>query len=583
MSSIKEVNHRNGAMPAHAFPFFVLRKLPAFIGLSLVLILFLLPLYRLVALSLTSDTAGVTLEHYAAVLSQPSTWTVFLNTVLITGCATLISLVLGIVFAWIVAYTNIRGKRLMHVFILLPFVIPSYITTLAWTQFLGPNSLVAHWLSLLPGDVRPWNLYSYSGMIFILGLTHYPLVYLFTVAVFRKISRETEQAARASGASKWLTFLRVTLPLALPGIAGGGFLAFLASLDNFGIPAFLGIPADIHVLSTFIYQQVIGFGTGAFAKASVLSVLLASLALVGMLIQWWLLKKTKTNETTREDRQPRYLLSRWKRNSLECCAWLFFFVTGMVPFLSMMMTSLVSAYGLSFNLQNISLENYAFVLLENPKTKQALMNSVTLASVTMAVGLIVGTAFAYLRLHRQSKWLAACETLIGLPYALPGTVMALSMIFTWMEPVPGWNPGVYGSMTILFFAYFTRFLILQVRGSMTAVAQVDRSVEEAARVSGTNGWAKWRTILIPLYAPGIMSGAFLVFLTALTELTVSSLLYSAQSETIGVVIFGFEQAGYTTYSTAFSSLIVLLIMIGFASLYLSQTIWNRRVGNDHDR
>ncbi len=97
-----------------------------------------------------------------------------------------------------------------------------------------------------------------GGIIFVLGFSHYPLVYLLSVSVLRKVPREVEQAARVSGASGWRTFAKVTLPLALPGIASGGFLAFLANLDNFGIPAFLGIPAQIDVLSTYIYQQVVG-------------------------------------------------------------------------------------------------------------------------------------------------------------------------------------------------------------------------------------------------------------------------------------------------------------------------------------
>ncbi|RYM00260.1 iron ABC transporter permease [Sporolactobacillus sp. THM7-7] len=583
MESIQDAYSKGkGSIPERGLPSFLLKRtFPFILAFVFLLFVFLLPLYRLISLSFVSDD-GLTIENYTRVLGQPATWNVFMNTLMISGGATVIAVLLGVGFAWLIAYTNVRGKRLMQMFIILPFVIPSYVTTLAWTQFLGANGLAAKWLALLPGDLKPWNLYSLSGMIFVLGLTHYPLVYFFTMSVFRKIPRELEEAARASGGSKYRIFWRMTLPLALPGIVNGGFLAFLASLDNFGIPAFLGIPAHINVLSTYIYQQIVGFGPNAFARASVLSVLLGALALLGMLVQWGLLKKFKPMETAREDKAPRYYLGKFKKRLLEYSVWAFFLVTSVMPLLSMMMTSLISAYGLDFQWKNISLKNYAFILSESPKTKQALINSFQLALVTTLAGMAVGTIFAYLHTHKPSKWMKTLEMIIGLPYALPGTVMALSMILAWMEPIPGWNPGIYGSIMILFIAYFTRFLILQVRGSMTAILQVDSSIEEAARVSGTNGWAKWRRILIPLYTPGILSGAFLVFLTALTELTVSALLYSAQSETIGVVIFGFEQAGYTTYSTAFSSFIVLLILAGFCLLYSFETIRHRRETKDHD-
>jgi len=174
------------------------------------------------------------------------------------------------------------------------------------------------------------------------------------------------------------------------------------------------------------------------------------------------------------------------------------------------------------------------------------------------------------------------EMIIGIPYALPGTVLALAMIFAWMEPIPGWNPGIYGSIMILLIAYVTRFLILQVRGSITAFMQVDSSIEEAARVSGSNGFFKWKKVLLPLIIPGVISGALLVFLTALTELTVSSLLWSSGTETIGLVIFNFEQAGYSTYSTAFSCIVVLFILLAFFMLAILQKLWDRRVLH-HDR
>ncbi|WBX81076.1 ABC transporter permease subunit [Virgibacillus salarius] len=141
-----------------------------------------------------------------------------------------------------------------------------------------------------------------------------------------------------------------------------------------------------------------------------------------------------------------------------------------------------------------------------------------------------------------------------------------------MEPI-----GIYGSAIILYIAYITRFLILQIRSGVTAFQQIDIQIEEAARVSGTNGIGKWKKILIPLITPGILGGALLVFLSALSELTVSSLLYASTSETIGVSILSFQQSGYSLYATAFSSIIVALIMLGYLVLFAVQRFWSRKV------
>lgn len=552
------------------FSFFHPKKWFMAIGFLLVVLVFIVPVFRLVLLSVLEDGAW-SAAHYSRILHEAATWTAVKNTLCAVTGSTVLSLALGVSMAWTMAYVNVRGKRWMQLFIFLPFIIPSYITTLAWIQFLGKSGPVFSLFGWAP------NLYSMGGIIFLLGISHYPLVYLFTVDVFRKIPRELEEAAKTAGAGRRHVLLKIVLPLALPGIAGGGLLAFLTNLDNFGIPAFLGIPANIRVLSTYIYEQIVGFGPSAFARAAVLSVLLGAIALAGTCVQGLLLKRSRVTETAPRDTMPRVYLTPIRQRMLEAGIWLFLALTSFVPFLAMWALSLIKAYGLPFRLENLSLKNYHYVFFEDAKTGSALWNSVSLAVLTMGICLVAGTALAYVRYRGGGllpKWM---ELFVTIPYALPGTVLALCMIFAWMQPVPGWNPGLYGSIWILLIAYVTRFFVLQVRGSYTALLQIDPSMEEAARVSGAHSWVKWRRVLLPLLFPGLAGGALLVFLMVLTELTVSSLLWSTGSETIGVVIFNYEQAGYTTYSTAFASVLVLAILAGGLMFTAWGRWWERKV------
>ncbi|MBG9977493.1 iron ABC transporter permease [Facklamia tabacinasalis] len=535
---------------------------------------FILPIVRLAFMSFIGEE-GLTLSFYQDILSSKRTWTVLRNTLIMIVGSVTIATVLGVVFAWIMAYTDIRFKKVIQLLILLPFIIPSYVLSLAWVQFFGFNGMVQRFFGLFMEEGLSWNLYSMSGIIVVMGITTFPLVYLFTVNTFRQIPRENESAAQISGASKWQTFKRITIPMALPGIAGGMFIAFLGSLDNFGIPAFLGTPANITVLTTYIYQQVIGFGVTAFNRAAVLSVILGVIALIGIGLQWLLLRNSRRLETAKIDYEPRVYLGK-KRMLVEGIIFVFFAITTILPLISMILTPLLRAYGLDFTLENLTWENYEYIL-SSRSTTDAIWVSLRLAFVTAIATIIIGTAIAYYRVRKATPLSRGLETVITLPYALPGTVFALSMIFAWMEPIPGWNPGIYGSISILYIAYITRFLVLQVRSGITAFQQIDPSVEEAARIGGNNGWGKWRKIILPLITPTVIGGSLLVFLSALTELTVSSLLYSSDSETIGVSILSFQQSGYTLYSTAFSSLIVILIVVGYGLLSLYQRIWNRKV------
>lgn len=534
-----------------------------YLSLLIIIVFFVIPVIRLVWMSFQVDDS-LSFENYTNILNEQYTWTVLKNTCLIVAGSTVVSLIVGVTLAWLMAYTNIRLKKWMQVFIILPFVIPSYIVTIAWTQLIGSIKAI---------DI---NLYSMGGIIFILGISHYPLVYLFTVNVLKKIPRELEWAVRASGGGQFKAFWHVTVPLALPGIVGGGMIAFLSNLDNFGIPAFLGIPSNITVLSTAIYQEVIGFGDNAFSRAATFSVLLAIFTLLATGLQCFLLRKSKVTETATIDHSPRFYL-RKSRLFIEGIIWIFIVGISIVPLLSMIKTSLVKVYGMPFTFENITLHNFNYLLYDYDKVAIALLNSLKLAGMTTFICLIIGTVIAYVRIRKPSFLTRALEVVISIPYTLPGMVLALAMIFAWMHPFPGWNPGIYGSVWILLIAYVTRFMILQVRGSSSAFTQVSVDLEEAAHISGASTWSKWQFILLPLILPSVLSGSILVLLTTLTELTISSLLWSSGSETIGVIIFNFQQAGYTTYSTAFSIITLLFMGILAALVYGIIYIWQRSI------
>ncbi|SOC41080.1 ABC transporter permease [Salinicoccus kekensis] len=570
--------NKDGRLHGAVYPSFFKNALKV-ISLILIFFIFVLPIFRLILMSFTGDD-GITLAFYSEVLFSERTWNVLVNTTIIVILSTLISSVLGVTFSWLIAYTDIRWKNLFQLLILLPFIIPSYIISLAWVDFFGGQGTIVNMFEQIGMEISGWNLYSMSGIIVVMGISHAPLVYLFTVNVLRRIPREMELAARASGAGRLASFRKILLPMALPGIASGTFIAFLGSLDNFGIPAFLGIPGNITVLSTYIYQQVIGFGTSSFNNAAVLSVILGVMAVVGLLIQWLFLRKSKRIQTTKLDMEPRYHLGK-KKLPVEILLIVFFLFISIFPLLSMIASSFLNAVGLSYSPENLTLDNFEFVLTSS-SSYAAIMNSIKFAGVTALLGILFGTIIAYIRVRKGTRTIRFVETAVTIPYALPGTVLALAMIFTWINPIPGvdWNPGIYGSAMIMYIAYFTRFLLLQVRGSITAFQQVDIEIEEAAQVNGARPVAKWRKILMPLILPGVLSGTVLVFLTALTELTVSALLYSSTSQTIGVSILSFQQSGYSLLANAFSTLIIVAIIGVYFLLFVIQYIIRKKVASD---
>lgn len=239
--------------------------------------------------------------------------------------------------------------------------------------------------------------------------------------------------------------------------------------------------------------------------------------------------------------------------------WLVIFIINFVPMLTLIVTAFMKGIGGGYGLDNMTLENFAFVF-SNAKSFNAIKNSIFLGITTALICVVLGTIVAYLMVRRPSVLIRVVEGIISVPYSIPGIILGLALILTWARPLPIINRTIYATVFMLLVSYVVRFTSLQIRNSTTGVLQTDVSMEEAAEICGASGFKKWSSVIIPLIFPATISGMGLVFLNALTELTTSSLLWSAGSETLGVVIYNYTSAGYTTYACALSTVVCITIL-----------------------
>ncbi len=521
--------------------------------------IFIMPILSLLRMSLTTD-GGFGLQNYVDMLHEERTAKAIRNTLIISVSSTAIAVAAGSFFAFLNAYTNVKRKKLLELLVLAPYIIPSYIITLSWSSLLLKRGFVNTTLKNIGLPVI--DIYTLPGIILVMGICNIPVVYLLVVGMLRKIPRDMEWAGRTSGYTPFQTIRKITMVQAMPAIAGGGMLAFLASIDNFSIPAFLGISSGIPVLSTYIYEKAISFGPDSFHKAASLSVILSFIAIGGTLIQGKLIRKNSNLESVKEDTSVRYEFpTKWRRllewGSLGVLAGF-----TVVPVISMIMSAFLKNYGTKFRPENLSLKNFQFVFT-NAGVRQAVFNSILLAIVTCIICIIAGTATAYLKVRKHSKAAMMFESAASLTYALPGIVLALAMIFHWTIV-----PGVYGTVKILMIAYATRYVVLQIKGSTTAMLSVEPALEEAGRVFGAGKVTIWRKIMIPVMAKQILSSSFLIFVSSLTELTLSSMLASAGTKTIGLTIFNLQQGGDYSLSAAMSAVIVFIVFFVYSLVAL---------------
>jgi iron(III) transport system permease protein len=258
--------------------------------------------------------------------------------------------------------------------------------------------------------------------------------------------------------------------------------------------------------------------------------------------------------------QPLVLdLGRW-RGPAETICWLIIVVILVLPVTALVATSLVSAYGVPLSLESLTIDNYIEVMFRQSVTIRAFSNSFLLAGGAALILVAVTIPLAYFIVWRDYPVLRVLNLAAELPYALPGVVLAIACILIFLKPIPVIGVSIYGTVWIILLAYLARFMTLALRPVIGGFQQLDRHLEEAAQMAGAGFLFRLRTILVPMVAPVAAAGGILVFLTAFNELTVSALLWSSGTETVGVVVFNLDDGGYTVLATAVAVLTVVVIV-----------------------
>ncbi|MQV24256.1 ABC transporter permease subunit [Sinorhizobium meliloti] len=499
------------------------------------------------------------------VLFEAATFAALRNTLITAAGGMAISLFVGALFAFVVALTDIRGKLALSFAFMLPMMIPPQVTALAWVEMSGPSSPLLKTLGLAPPLGSPQPLYSLAGIALLLGVQHAPLVVLAVKAGLAAAPRDGVEAARLSGASPWRVFRDIVLPLSSPGLIAGAAIAFVSGIGNFGIPAILGIPASIETLPTLIFSRFASFGSSTFGEIAVLSTLIALISAAGLLLQQRALKGRDYRLIGLAGARAAFTLGRL-RIAAEALLWSILALLLVAPLLALVASSLVPAYGVPLSFDTMSLNAYGEVLFRQSMTLTALKNSLFLASAA-AVGLLAVTIPAgYLLVTRRGRLASLLAILIEIPYALPGIVLAVAFILAFAAPLPLIGVSLYGTIWIILAAYFSSFLAVSLKPVMSAFLQMDPSLEEAARLAGAGFLRRMRDVLLPLLAPAAGASVILVFLIAANELTVSALLWSAGTQTLGVAIFNLDDSGSSDLASALSVLVVVMVIGLMAAL-----------------
>ncbi len=512
------------------------------------------------------DDGKFNIAGVSKVLSDPDTYQALLNSVKIALGTTLLSTVIGVFFAWLVARTDLPFKRAMKALFLVPFMLPSFIGALAWKILLSPRSGYVNKLLMAAFglDKAPIDILTLGGIIAIETMYLFPFVFLQVTGALERMDPTLEESARISGAGLWKITTRITLPLVMPSILAGGLLVCLYSLSHFGVPAILGTEKGIYNIPTKIYERIYASGGsfGAIRTGTILSTILVIAAALILKLQDLLLKKGQFQVIAGKSMRPVLLKLRGLKWPLLAVSVVYILITVVMPTVTIFLVGGLKTYGLPIAAQNMTWRNYTQIF-KWKMTLDAIWNSLYLSLGAAFVTMLAGTMISYVIVKMKPKGKFILEFLGVLPFSLPGTVIAIGVILTWSGR---FGVNLYNTPWIIFVAYVARYMAFSLKSNSAALSQVSDSLEEASRACGATHFQALKDIVVPLIRPGMISAFFLIFLPALRELTTSVLLYGPTTRTIGVAIYALNEDGETVRAAALAAVALIIIFVGETSI-----------------
>lgn len=522
-----------------------------------------LPIGWIAAFAFSDRDGAPTLANFIRLLEDPTLSEPLTTTLALSCCVAALAALTAAPLAWVVARTDMPGRRVARVLMTASFVTPPFLGAIAWEILAAPNSGILNrlWRDLTGAADPLFDVYSFGGLVFVISCYTAPYVFVVLANALDRIPADLEDAAGILGAPRWRIVLGVTLPLALPALLAGTAVAFLQAMTLFGSPAILAIPAGFHTITTKIYTLFQFPPKPQIAAAAALPLLLVTIALLWL--QARILGRRGYAVIGGKGAAPRPVrLGAWR---WPACLLVFALLALplFLPYMALLKAAISRLPAGPFDPANLTLAHVAFVFLEFSQTRDAFANTFLLALSTASAGSLLALIVAYVAARRTDLPGRALEFLAMAPIAIPGVVLGVGLFLAYTR-----GPVVlYGTLWILFLAFLTIELPAAFQQLRAAFRGLHPELEEASRILGAGRLQTLRRITAPLLKSGVIAGWCLIFIGTVRELSAAVMLSSSTTKVLSVVIFDLNESGNLGAIAVIgvAMLLVTFAVVGFAN------------------
>ena len=494
-----------------------------------------------------------TIENFTRFFSRKYYTNTLKNSFKVTVVATLISAALGLTIAYITKQYKIRFSSALNIAIVLSYLSPPFIGAYAWIQLLGRKGIITGILNRLPG-VNFEGIYGFAGIVLVFSLQSFPLVYMYVCGALENLDNSLNEAAESLGANNVQRVAGIILPLVLPTVLASSLLVFMRVFSDFGTPMLIG--EGYRTFPVVLYNQFMGEVTNDSYFAAALCVIIMFITLFFFFLQRYIAAKHSYSMSALKPMLPREqrLLPK-----ILCHAFVYLVVLiALLPQITVIVTSFLKESTPGIFTNELSLINYRTIFSKNPLV---IPNTYLFGLCAIALVVVFGVLIAYLAVRRRSPITSVLDTLTMLPYIIPGSVLGICFLYAFAKkPL-----ALTGTAWIIIIALTVRRMPYTIRSSTAIISQISPSIEEAAVSLGASEFRSFEEVMLPMMLPGVISGAIMSWVTVISELSSSIMLYRASTQTLTVSVytevirdcFG-NAAAYSTVLTVTSVISMLL-------------------------
>jgi len=527
--------------------------------LGILLWLVLYPNLYLFVQSFLSEN-NLTLAHYREFFRSPSQLEALSNSIWISAWSVIFSALIGVPLAFLFARFDFPGKRVFASLASLPVLLPPLVGVMAFLFLYGESGILNRSLQRWLGRSVPlFSLKGVGAILLVHAYTMYVYFYLFVSAGLKRIDPTLAEAARSLGASRLRTFLAVTLRQLTPALAGASLLTFMTSMASFSAPYIFG--GGVRVLALQIYNSKLN---GDLKMSMVETVILTSTSILFLL---FLQRYEGTGKFRSVNKGASWVPTQVTHRGIQivaACLGIIMVLVLLLPHLTLILVSFVKEGTWTTEIlpPEYTVENY-IRLFSSPELLEPVFNSLQMALLATLANFVFAIMIVYLVVQKQVRGHFLLGSLVILPWALPGTVLALGLATAFSQNRP-WEARIIlvGTYWILPLAYFIRNIPVVVRAFQSSFEQLDPTLDEAARLLGGKWFFRFSRVTLPLVLPGVVAGLLLAFVTALGEFVTSIVIYTFRNRPISVEIL--SQLRQFNFGTAAAYGVLLTVLIGAA-------------------